>query len=111
MLERAYQTIRGELAGDLLARVKASSASFFERLVVELLLKIGYGRSLAEAGRAIGGTGNEGIDGVTSEDQPGLDTIYIQAKRWQGTGGRPEIQRFVGALQGRRARMGGPHDQ
>jgi restriction system protein len=105
-LERAYQTIRAELATDLLARVKASSPSFFERLVVEFLLKMGYGRSRAEAGRAIGGTGDEGLDGVISEDRLGLDTIYIQAKRWQGTVGRPEIQRFVGALHGRRARKG-----
>jgi restriction system protein len=105
-LERAYQTIRAELGTELLARVKSSSPSFFERLVVEILLKIGYGRSLAEAGRAIGGTGDEGIDGVISEDRLGLDTIYIQAKRWQGTVGRPDIQRFVGALHGRRARKG-----
>jgi restriction system protein len=105
-LEHAYQTIRAELATELLARVKASSPSFFERLVVELLLKMEYGRSRAEAGRAIGGTGDEGLDGVISEDRLGLDTIYIQAKRWQGTVGRPDIQRFVGALHGRRARKG-----
>jgi restriction system protein len=105
-LERAYQAIRAELAAELLARVRASSPSFFERLVVELLLKMGYGRSRAEAGRAIGGTGDEGIDGLISEDRLGLDTIYIQAKRWEGTVGRPEIQRFVGALHGRRAHTG-----
>jgi restriction system protein len=105
-LERAYQNIRAELAADLLERVKASSPSFFERLVVELLLNMGYGRSRADAGRAIGGTGDEGIDGLISEDRLGLDTIYIQAKRWEGTVGRPEIQRFVGALHGRRARKG-----
>lgn len=105
-LERAYQNIRAELATDLLERVKASSPAFFERLVVELLLNMGYGRSRADAGRAIGGTGDEGIDGLISEDRLGLDTIYIQAKRWEGTVGRPEIQRFVGALHGRRARKG-----
>jgi restriction system protein len=105
-LEGAYQNIRAELASELLARVKASSPSFFERLVVELLLKMGYGRSRADAGRAIGGTDDEGIDGLISEDRLGLDTIYIQAKRWEGTVGRPEIQRFVGALHGRRARKG-----
>ena len=87
-------------------RVKASSPSFFERLVVEVLLTMGYGRSRVDAGRAIGGTGDEGIDGLISEDRLGLDTIYIQAKRWEGTVGRPEIQRFVGALHGRRARKG-----
>lgn len=106
VLERAYQSIRAEIASDLLARVKESSPAFFERLVVEVLLKMGYGRSRADAGRAIGRSGDEGIDGIISEDRLGLDTIYIQAKRWQGTVGRPEIQRFVGALHGKRARKG-----
>lgn len=106
VLERAYQSIRAELASDLLARVKQASPQFFERLVVELLLKMGYGRSRAEAGRAIGAAGDEGIDGIISEDRLGLDTIYIQAKRWEGTVGRPEIQKFVGALHGKRARKG-----
>lgn len=106
VLERAYQSIRAELASDLIARVKQASPHFFERLVVELLLKMGYGRSRAEAGRAIGASGDEGIDGIISEDRLGLDTIYIQAKRWEGTVGRPEIQKFVGALHGKRARKG-----
>lgn len=70
------------------------------------LLKMGYGRSRADAGRAIGASGDEGIDGIISEDRLGLDTIYIQAKRWEGTVGRPEIQKFVGALHGKRARKG-----
>jgi restriction system protein len=105
-LERAYQNIRTQLASELLARVKGCSPSFFEHLVVEVLLNMGYGRSRADAGRAIGGTGDEGIDGLISEDRLGLDTIYIQAKRWEGTVGRPEIQRFVGALHGRRAHKG-----
>jgi restriction system protein len=74
--------------------------------VVELLLKMGYGRSRAEAGRAIGRSGDEGIDGIISEDRLGLDTIYLQAKKWDGTVGRPEIQKFVGALHGKRARKG-----
>lgn len=106
VLERAYQSIRAEVASDLLSRVKQASPQFFERLVVELLLKMGYGRSRAEAGRAIGASGDEGIDGIISEDRLGLDTIYIQAKRWEGTVGRPEIQKFVGALHGKRARKG-----
>lgn len=108
-LERAYQSIRTELASEILSRVKQASPQFFERLVVELLLKMGYGRSRAEAGRAIGKSGDDGIDGIDgiiSEDRLGLDTIYIQAKRWEGTVGRPEIQKFVGALHGRRARKG-----
>ena len=91
------------LASELLARVKAV---FFERLVVELLLKMGYGGSRRDAGQAIGRSGDEGIDGVISEDRLGLDVVYLQAKRWDGTVGRPEIQRFVGALHGKRAKKG-----
>jgi restriction system protein len=106
LLEQSYQSIRAELISDILSRVKSSSPDFFENLVVELLLKMGYGRSRAEAGRAIGGAGDEGIDGIISEDRLGLDTIYIQAKRWEGTVGRPEIQKFVGALHGKRAKKG-----
>ncbi len=105
-LEQAYASIRSDLAAELLARVKAGSPKFFESLVVELLLGMGYGRSRADAGRAIGASGDEGIDGIISEDRLGLDTIYIQAKKWEGTVGRPEIQKFVGALHGKRARKG-----
>jgi restriction system protein len=105
-LEQSYQTIRSELASELLFRVQGSSPQFFETLVVELLLKMGYGRNRADAGRALGRSGDEGIDGIISEDRLGLDTIYIQAKRWTGTVGRPEIQRFVGALHGKRAHKG-----
>ena len=106
LLETAYQSIRAELASELLSRVKAATPAFFEILVVELLLKMGYGGNRAEAGRAIGGIGDEGIDGIINEDRLGLDTIYIQAKRWEGTVGRPEIQKFVGALHGKRAKKG-----
>lgn len=105
-LEAAYQSIRSELAADLLTKVKGASPQFFENLVVELLLKMGYGGSRVDAGRAIGASGDEGIDGIINEDRLGLDTIYIQAKRWAGTVGRPEIQKFVGALHGKRARKG-----
>ena len=104
--ERAYQAIREELAAELLTKAKGGTPEFFERLVVDLLLKMGYGRSRAEAGRAIGRAGDEGIDGIISEDRLGLETIYIQAKRWSGTVGRPDIQKFVGALHGKRARKG-----
>jgi restriction system protein len=106
VLERSFHAIQAELHSELLARIKKASPAFFERLVVELLLKMGCGRSRAEAGRAIGASGDEGIDGVISEDRLGLETIYIQAKRWEGTVGRPEIQKFVGALHGKRARKG-----
>lgn len=105
-LEQAYQSLRASLATEVLGRVKGASSQFFENLVVELLLKMGYGGDRAEAGRAIGGVGDEGIDGIINEDRLGLDTIYIQAKRWEGTVGRPEIQKFVGALHGKRARKG-----
>lgn len=94
------------LAYDLLEIIKSSSPSFFERLVVKLLLAMGYGGSRVEAGRAIGQSGDGGIDGIIDEDKLGLDSIYIQAKRWEGSVGRPEIQKFVGALQGNRAHKG-----
>ena len=107
-LESAYINIRNELADDLLEYIMKSSPSFFERLVVNLLVAMGYGGTQQDAARAVGGSGDEGIDGIIDEDRLGLDTIYIQAKRWQADRsiGRPEIQRFVGALQGKRARKG-----
>jgi len=105
-LEDAYQKLRGDLAVELLTRVKDGSAEFFERLVVELLLSMGYGGSRREAGEAIGKAGDEGIDGIINLDRLGLEAIYIQAKKWGGTVGRPEIQKFVGALHGKRAKKG-----
>jgi restriction system protein len=75
--------------------------AFFERLAIELLVKMGYGGSLVDAGMAIGKSGDEGIDGIIKEDRLGLDAIYIQAKRWNNTVGRPEIQQFVGAVAGK----------
>ena len=108
VMDDAYQEIRDNLAQELLAQVMKCSPAFFERMVVELLVKMGYGGSRSEAARAVGQTGDGGIDGIIDEDRLGLDTIYIQAKRWDGNSsvGRPEIQRFVGALMGRRARKG-----
>jgi restriction system protein len=105
-LLRAYQGIRNQVAGDLLDRVKANSPQFFERLVVELMVAMGYGGSIEDAGQAIGQSGDEGVDGIIKEDRLGLDVIYVQAKKWEGTVGRPEIQRFVGALHGKRAKKG-----
>jgi restriction system protein len=90
----------------LLDRIKHNSPTFFEKLVVELLLKMGYGGTRADAGTAIGKSGDEGIDGIIKEDRLGLDAVYIQAKRWKDTVGRPEIQKFVGALHGQRAKKG-----
>jgi restriction system protein len=106
-LELAYQRIRGDLEAELLDRLKKCSPAFFERLVVDLLVKMGYGGSRQDAGRAIGRSGDEGIDGIIKEDKLGLDVVYIQAKRWNSAVvGRPEIHRFVGALVGQRARKG-----
>jgi restriction system protein len=105
-LQKAYQNIRNELGAELLNRVKSNSPRFFEALVVDLMIAMGYGGSKVDAGKALGQTGDEGVDGIIKEDRLGLDVIYLQAKRWDGTVGRPEIQRFVGALHGKRARKG-----
>lgn len=107
-LETAHVKIRTALAQELLNKVMALPSTFFERLVVDLLVKMGYGGSIKDAGQAIGKTGDEGIDGTIKEDKLGLDIIYIQAKRWQKGNivGRPEIQKFVGALAGQGAKKG-----
>jgi len=105
-IEESYQAIREGLGAEILQKLKAGSPSFFERLVVELLVKMGYGGTRKDAGQAIGRSGDEGIDGTIKEDRLGLDTIYIQAKRWEGSVSRPEIQKFAGALQGFRAKKG-----
>lgn len=105
-LESAYERLRTELASEVLQSIRACDPSLFEKIVVELLVRMGYGGSRKDAGRAIGRSGDEGIDGIIKEDHLGLDNIYIQAKRWEGTVGRPEIQKFAGALQGQRARKG-----
>lgn len=105
-LENAYERLRSEIAVELLQTLKGSDPSLFESIVVELLVKMGYGGSRRDAGKAIGRSGDEGIDGVIKEDHLGLDSIYIQAKRWDSPVGRREIQKFAGALQGQRARKG-----
>jgi restriction system protein len=105
-LERAYRRLRTAVEAELIDTVKSVSPSFFEELVIDLLVKMGYGGNRSEAARAIGRTGDGGIDGVIDEDRLGLDSIYVQAKRWDGSVGRPEIQKFAGALQGQRATKG-----
>lgn len=107
-LDKAYQRIRKSLASELLQNVVDLSPIFFERLVVELLVKMGYGGSIKDAGKAIGKSGDEGIDGTIKEDKLGLDIIYIQAKRWKpgNVVGRPELHKFVGALAGQGAKKG-----
>lgn len=106
LFSQAYQRLRNNLEAELLEQVKSSTPAFFERLVIDLLVTMGYGGSRRDAGRAIGKSGDGGIDGIIKEDKLGLDVIYIQAKRWEGTVGRPEIQKFAGALQGQRATKG-----
>ena len=105
-LDRAYQNLRLDLESELLEQVKTATPAFFEKLVVQLLVRMGYGGNLHDAGQAVGQSGDGGIDGIIKEDRLGLDAIYIQAKRWENTVGRPEIQKFAGALQGHRARKG-----
>lgn len=107
LLESGYQKLRQQLELELLARIKACPPDFFERLVVKLLTTMGYGGSRADAGKALGKSGDGGVDGVIKEDKLGLDLLYVQAKRWDNsTVGRPEIQKFVGALHGKKARKG-----
>ncbi|GCE03962.1 restriction endonuclease [Dictyobacter aurantiacus] len=106
ILEASYQNLKKNLAMELLERVKNSPPKFFENLVVDLLIAMGYGGSRKDAGQAIGQVGDGGIDGIIKEDKLGLDAIYLQAKRWEGTVARPIVQGFAGALIGRKARKG-----
>ena len=105
-LADAHQALMQSLADELLAQVRAASPSFFEQLVVDLMIAMGYGGSRKEAGRATQATGDDGIDGIIKEDKLGLDVIYLQAKRWANTVHRPEIDKFIGALTRQRARKG-----
>jgi restriction system protein len=106
-LESSYLELRAQLSHDLLDRVIKSNPTFFEKLVVKLLVKLGYGGSIVDAGQAIGRSGDDGIDGIIKEDKLGLDVVNIQAKRWEKrTVGRPEIQAFAGSLEGQRSKKG-----
>jgi restriction system protein len=105
-LEYGYARVRQELAAELLKNVKECTPSFFEGLVLDVLLGMGYGGSRQDAAKTVGRGSDGGIDGIIKEDRLGLDRVYIQAKRWEGTVGRPEIQKFAGALQGQRAKKG-----
>jgi len=106
VLEASYQELRRALANELIERIMKCPPKFFEGLVVDLLVAMGYGGSRRDAGQAIGQTGDGGIDGIIKEDKLGLDVVYIQAKRWNGTVGRPVEQAFAGSLEGQRARKG-----
>lgn len=107
-LDRAYTRIRQTLAEDVLAEIMRQTPTFFEQLVVRLLQVMGYGGSLENAGTVTRASGDEGIDGIVKQDKLGFDQIYIQAKRWDPTAcvGRPDIQKFVGALAGQGATRG-----
>ena len=106
VLEDSYQDLRRDLAQELLERVKSSLPRFFEKLVIDLLIALGYGGSRKDAGQAVGQSGDGGIDGIIKEDKLGLDVVYIQAKRWEATVGRPIVQAFAGSLEGQKARKG-----
>jgi len=106
LLTGGYKQLREALATELLERIKTITPARFEELVVELLLKMGYGGTQEDAGKVVGKSGDGGIDGIINEDRLGLDVIYIQAKRWESDVGRPEIQKFVGALAGHKANKG-----
>jgi restriction system protein len=105
-LETAYVRLRTAIEAELLQQVTSASPAFLERLVVQLLVAMGYGGSLKDAGQAIGRSGDGGIDGIIKEDRLGLDVIHVQAKRWEKTVGRPEVQSFAGSLDGVRAKKG-----
>ncbi|MGF7114661.1 restriction system protein [Pseudomonas laurylsulfatiphila] len=105
-LAQAHQALLQSLADELLAQVRGASPTFFEQLVVDLMIAMGYGGSRKEAGRATQQTNDDGIDGIIKEDKLGLDVIYLQAKRWSNTVHRPEIDKFIGALTRQRARKG-----
>ncbi|ASS73227.1 restriction endonuclease [Bacillus atrophaeus] len=106
ILEQNYNTVKDEIKEELLEQIFNCSPAFFEKLVVQLLVALGYGGSLTDAGSAIGKSGDGGIDGIIKEDILGLDMIYLQAKRWRDSVSRPEIQKFAGSLDGKKARKG-----
>jgi len=105
-IEEAYENLKENLTSEIISQLKESSPAFFEKVVVEVLVKMGYGGSRRDAGEAIRKSGDECIDGIIKEDRLGLDIIYIQAKKWENTVTRPEVQKFAGALQGKRAKKG-----
>ena len=105
-IEKGFSEIKWQLIDEIIDRLKSVSPSKFEHIVLDVILKMGYGGSRADAGQVVGKSGDGGIDGVINEDKLGLDTIYIQAKRWDGVVGRPEVQKFVGALQMHRSKKG-----
>lgn len=106
VLEFSYQNLKSELAQEVLQRIKSCSPKFFEKIVVDILLAMGYGGSRKDAGQAVGQSGDGGVDGIIKEDKLGFEIIYIQAKKWEATVGRPAIQAFAGSLEGLKAKKG-----
>jgi restriction system protein len=105
-IDAAAKELAQDLADELLTKVKAGTPQFFESLVIDLLRKMGYGGSQAEAAELLGRSGDAGLDGVIRQDRLGLEAVYVQAKRWENTVGRPTVQAFAGSLDGARARKG-----
>jgi restriction system protein len=105
-MEATSLLLRNALGQDVLAKIKSCSPKFFEQLVVDLLVSMGYGGSVADAGKTLGQSGDGGLDGIIKEDRLGLDVVYVQAKRWEGQVGRPTVQAFAGSLEGAKARKG-----
>ena len=106
LLEMAYQKLSSGLSKEVLEIVKTCSPSFFERLVIDLLIAMGYGGSRKDAGQALGKSGDGGIDGIIKEDKLGLDVIYLQAKKWENTVPVKDIRDFTGALASKKAKKG-----
>ena len=105
LLEATHRQLEAALEQDLLDRVLAVTPTFFEQLVVDLLVKMGYGGS-TDNGKRVGRSGDGGIDGTIFQDPLGLDIVYVQAKRWTGSVSRPTVQGFAGSLQGFKATKG-----
>jgi restriction system protein len=105
-LEATYQLLRGQVAQALLTSIRKAPPAFFEQLVVDLLVAMGYGGSRVDAGQAIGQSNDGGIDGIIKEDRLGLDIVYLQAKRWEAPVGSPQVRDFTGSLEGHGAQKG-----
>ena len=105
-LESSYQTLRDALAHDVLEAIRNGTPAAFEQVVVDLLVAMGYGGSVEDAGRVVGKSGDGGIDGIIKQDKLGLDAIYVQAKRWASVVGSPEIMKFSGSLTKKHANRG-----
>ena len=106
LLENSYQVLRDALAHDLLETIKNGTPAAFEQIVVDLLVAMGYGGSVEDAGKVVGKSGDGGIDGIIKQDKLGLDALYVQAKRWKDVVGSPEIMKFSGSLTKNHASRG-----